>query len=163
MSKYLVSLSPESLNMTAGLLAAIGTATLAATEAYPELIGMGAVAAATMAMIARRSHNDAEERQRERELTASERKQERDLAADREKLLMSRVSKLEDDASAKLTGLIERQLQCAIKQDAAMVHLSDTLDKLIEGQKAMDSIIKKFAADRPCLMKEHLHNLGECK
>ena len=158
MSKHLVSIAPEAGIMFFGAVGMIGAFVLAATEAFPELVGMGAVAAATIGIIGYQLKQSSlrQSAREQAEATFAAAREERTHA--RELALLTRVSKLEDDAQHKLANLIERQLQCAVKQDAMMVTMADTLATVIESQHKMHEVIATFEEARPCLLKEQIHH-----
>ena len=139
MTRHLASIAPEALVILIGFASVVLAEAASAVESIPTAVSMGTVVIALLGL----------EHFRQKQ------------GAVRETALMDRVAKLEDTAQEKLHGLIERQLQSAVKQDAMLLHMSDTLDKLIDGQKGMEAVIRRFSSERPCLLKDapQTHNL----
>lgn len=117
--------------LTVGLSSVMFAAAADSVESLPTAVSMGTVVLALLGL----------EHFRQKQ------------AAARETALMSRVASLEDAAQEKLLALIERQLQSSIKQDQALLRMSEVLNQLVDGQAAVKRIMEQFADERPCLLK----------
>jgi len=130
--RLIATYAPDYMIAIVGVFGSLFAQVVDGSNAIPTTITMGSVVAILLWMQSKRD----------------------EVSAKREEALMSRVSKLEDDAHSKLMAIIERQLQSQVRTEDVQSDMRQSSEQMRAGLGEVQRLLQRMINERPCLLAE---------